>query len=132
MWINLPFPKFYDFLIKNAEEFKKDREEYDAAVEKYDRLKSKHGEGDMVFPYRFGIDSDPPKKELSTKSSVIITDIDMLQDYRRKYPKMCKRVEESTGIPQDCEHPKSVEMFLDQFEHLTTTYEAKNGKKYTE
>jgi hypothetical protein len=136
-WANLAWKQFNVFIITNADEFKKDRGEYNAAVEKYDRLKVKKEETqNLCFPYLFSY-NDAKQEKLSTKDSVVpdlakVQELSTMKQYLASFPLMCKQVEGFIGISSETTDPDEAEKFNDAFEQIYTEWEVKNNTKYTE
>jgi hypothetical protein len=144
-WINLKWDDFNSFLIRNADEFKANREEYDAAVKKYDRLKKNNGAENMCFPYLFGPHPDQSElPELSTENSVIeknpvqsrfsrTEEASLMKQFQTSMPKMMKKTSDACGISPHSTDPDEISTFLDELQHQVHTWETKNfGKTYTE
>jgi hypothetical protein len=144
-FINLGWKSFKLFIIQQANRLHESREDYDAAVEKYDRLKVKNGEAEMCFPYLFdhsqidgGLDNqesvikDEVDKPVEVDPIKTMGDASMITQIKASYPNMCVKVSEVTGISSETDDPKEMEQYIDEFEHQITTYEAKTGKQYKE
>jgi hypothetical protein len=137
-WANLGWKQFVLFIIKKTDKFKSNKEEYDAAVAKFDRLKVKDGGNrDMCFPYMFDYSESDESKELKTTDSVIpdvknVQELSTLKQYSVSFPSMCKIIENDTGISSATVDPEEAELFNDEVETRITDWEAANKRKYEE
>lgn len=126
-WVRLDWENFGKFIIENAETFKTDKEEYDLAVAKFDRLKTKSGAPDMKFPYLFSQAEIKAEPKLNTDNSVINTaELENMQRYEKLFPLLSKQIIAQT----DCGN--NPEAFNDSIENLLTDHESETGKAYTE
>jgi len=145
-WVNLNWKQFNAFIIKNALEFKKDRAEYDAAVEKYDRLKVNNDAADLCFPFIFG---EPEKKEpeLDTSRSILedkepkqsngLTSLEQgsyITQLYASYPKMCEKVADAIGYDktQPYQTDEMRDYFVKTFNSFVRKYETENKLPYEE
>jgi hypothetical protein len=137
-WANLGWKQFVLFIIKKTDQFKSNKEEYDAAVAKFDRLKVKDGGNkDMCFPYMFDYSEADEPKQLKTTDSVIpdvksVQELSTLKQYSVSFPSMCKLIENDTGISSATVNPEEAELFNDEVETRITDWEASNKRKYEE
>jgi hypothetical protein len=137
-WANLSWKQFVLFIIKETDKFKSNKEEYDAAVAKFDRLKVKDGGNkDMCFPYMFDYSEADEPKQLKTTDSVIpdvksVQELSTLKQYSVSFPSMCKLIENDTGISSATVDPEEAELFNDEVETRITDWEASNKRKYEE
>jgi hypothetical protein len=139
-WVRLDMENFNKFIIQNCDTFKADREEYDAAVEKYDRLKAKSKDTEnLVFPYLFSQDDavkHEPKPELSTENSVLDKETDGEENIMKKYclifPDLSKKISEAMGINLMTDSLPEALKFNKKIEELLTNYENEHKKAYTE
>lgn len=126
-WVRLDWENFNKFIIVNSDSFKNNRDEYNAAVSKYDRLKAKSGAPDMVFPYVFSQDQveTVKKPELSIKNSVIESEENIKNNYFKMYPDLAgKIVDSDAGL--------TTEAFNKQVETMISAWENENKQTYTE
>jgi hypothetical protein len=137
-WANLGWKQFLLFVIKKTDQFKSNREEYDAAVAKFDRLKVKDGGNkDMCFPYMFDYSESDDTKKLNTTKSVIpdikdLQELSTLKQYKVSFPSMCKEVETDTGLSSETTDPEEAELLNDEVEVRITDWESNNKRKYQE
>jgi hypothetical protein len=137
-WANLGWKPFVQFIIKKTDQFKSNKDEYDAAVAKFDRLKVKDGGNkDMCFPYMFNYSEDEEGKNLNTTKSVIpdiknLQELSTLKQYKVSFPSMCKEIETDTGLSSETTDPEVAELLNDEVETRITDWEANNKRKYTE
>jgi hypothetical protein len=141
-WVNLNWKQFNKFIIKEAKTFKSDREEYDAAREKFDRLKVNNDAAGIDFPYIFG---DPEKKEpkLDASRSILETNNTGLKSLEQgsyiaqlkaSYPKMYKVVCDTTGYDdtQPYQTDEMKDFFVKTFDAEVKKWETKNQLPYEE
>jgi hypothetical protein len=137
-WANLSWKQFVLFIIKETDKFKSNREEYDAAVAKFDRLKVKDGGNkDMCFPYMFDYSDAERGDKLNTTKSVIpdiknLQELSTLKQYKVSFPSMCKEIETDTGLSSETTDPEVAELLNDEVETRITDWESNNKRKYTE
>ena len=137
-WVNLTWDRFTKYILKNTSRFQSDRDEYDAAVAKYEKLAKKRGEK-APFPFRFSYEGD-----VSTDAEIVLDpeqsiikeeaksdELKLVEKFRRSYPKMAKKTDEATGLHSP-HNGDDCEKWLDEFEHQMTTWEIKNKKTYSE
>ena len=131
-WVRLDLENFSKFIIVNSDTFKEDREEYDMAVAKFDRLKAKSPETkDMVFPYLFSHED----ARLDTSNSVIPEpgkEVKIMRQYTDRFPKMSKTVLNNTGISVGTDSEDDATRFNSGIEDMIMQFEAENQKEYTE
>jgi len=145
-WVNLNWKQFNAFIIKNASEFKKDRAEYDAAVEKYDRLKVNNDAAGLCFPFIFG---EPEKKEpeLDTSRSILedkepkqsngLTSLEQgsyITQLYASYPKMAAKVADKIGYDssQPYQTDEMKDYFVKTFDSEVRAWETENQLPYEE
>ena len=127
-WVRLDWENFGKFIIENSETFKNDKEEYDLAVAKFDRLKTKSGAPDMKFPYLFSQAEIKVEPKLSTEKSVIGDtegEVGISHGYIRYFPILSKSI-------MDADPDLRAEDFNERVENYMTTYETENQKPYFE
>jgi hypothetical protein len=137
-WANLTWKPFNTFILKHSEEFRADENEYNAAVIKFDRLKVNNDAADQRFPFPLNFTAE----SVSTDRSILedeetipsedpVNDGKAASQMQKDFPKMCKIVAGAIGIlnPKD---DKELALFLDEFDHQVSTYEAKHKKPYVE
>ena len=125
-WVRLDWENFGKFIIENAEKFKTDKEEYDLAVAKFDRLKKKSGAPDMRFPYLFSHDEVVLSPKIKTDNSVIYeAELENMQRYQKLFPDLSKQIIDQTGV-------RDPEVFNDKIEEMLTEHERETGVAYTE
>jgi len=125
-WVRLDWENFGKFIIENAETFKIDKEEYDLAVAKFDRLKAKSGAPDMRFPYLFSHDEVVLSPKIKTDNSVIYeAELENMQRYQKLFPALSKQIIDQTG-------GRDPEAFNDKIETMLTEHETETGVAYTE
>jgi hypothetical protein len=139
-WVRLDLENFNKFIIQNCDTFKEDREEYNAAVEKYDRLKAKSKDTEnLVFPYLFSQDDavkPEPKPHLTTENSILneelIGEENIMEKYCLMFPDLSKKISEAMGINLTTGSLPEALKFNKKIEELLTEYENEHKKAYTE
>jgi DNA-binding protein Fis len=141
-WVRLDLENFTKFVLQNCDIFKSDREEYDMAVAKFDRLKSKTKDTEnLVFPFFFQATDavqDKPKPELSTENSVLEVDengakeISIMKKYLPMFPDLSKRISETMGIDLETDNGAEAMKFNEKIEELLTKYENEHQTAYVE
>jgi hypothetical protein len=141
-WVRLDLENFTKFILQNCDTFKSDKEEYDLAVAKFDRLKEKSEDTkDLVFPFLFKATDavqDKPKPELSTENSVLEVDengakeISIMKKYLPMFPVLSKRISETMGIDLETETGAEAMKFNEKIEELLTKYENEHQTAYVE
>lgn len=137
-WVNLTWKPFNTFILKHSDEFRQDEVEYNAAVEKFDRLKMNNDAAEQRFPFPLNFTDDGGSGGVSDNKSILKDDGEdippsslKIHQLNRDFPKMCQQVAGAIGIaaPQNA---KEHELFVDEFDHQVATYEAKHKKPYAE
>ena len=136
-WVRLDLDNFNKFIIQNAPTFKSDKAEYDAAVEKFDRLKAKSDDTqNMVFPYVFSHDEVKSEPKLSLDKSILKegTETVTLIEYTKSYPALVIRTAEEQAINLDDFTEAEAEILNENIERFLTDFSANNNEKtaYTE
>jgi hypothetical protein len=142
-WVRLDMENFNKFIIQNCDTFKSDREEYDLAVAKFDRLKAKDKETEnLVFPYYFDASDIPPveaKPKLSTENSILEEadagskpEISVMVEYLNMFPDLSGKISEAIGIDLKTDIDSEALKFNEKIEQMLTEYETEHKKAYTE
>jgi hypothetical protein len=137
-WVRLDMENFNKFIIQNCDTFKSDREEYDLAVAKFDRLKAKDKETEnLVFPYYFDASDIPPveaKPKLSTENSILEAsgEVNIMEQYLKKFPALAREIHEVMGIDLETDSDAEALKFNEKIEQLLTEYESENDRPYPE
>ena len=133
-WVRLDLENFHKFIIQNADVFKSSKEEYELAVAKFDRLKSKSPDTEnLVFPYMFSYED----VKIDTSKSVLeignVSEIEVFTHYFDKFPVLVGSI--SVDLDIDHEVPLSEvesEKVNEEVEKYLMNFEAKEGRPYEE
>jgi hypothetical protein len=140
-WVRLDMENFNKFIIQNCDTFKSDREEYDLAVAKFDRLKAKDKETEnLVFPYYFDASDIPPVAKLSTENSILEKagnaggkpELTIMIEYLNTFPDLSGKISEALGIDLKTDIDSEALKFNEKIEQMLTEYEAEHNKVYQE
>ena len=133
-WVRLDLENFHKFIIQNADVFKSSKEEYDMAVAKFDRLKSKSTETEnMVFPYLFSHE----EVKLDTRKSILANEDGPELITMREYFKTFPGLVESICVDFEADFKEHVseevaEKVNEELEKYLTKFEAAEGRPYKE
>ena len=122
-WNRLNWENFNQFVIVNANTFKANRDEYDAAVAKYDNMKVNNDAADYCFPYLFD------ETQLSTKKSILVDDktkaepaalheLETMKQYIGYHNDIANELSKAIGIELDTTDPEEACKFNDAMEKL--------------
>ncbi|GAG41141.1 unnamed protein product, partial [marine sediment metagenome] len=138
-WVRLDLENFTKFVLQNCDTFKSDREEYDLAIAKFERLKTKNKDTEnLVFPYLFSHDDaagNESKPKLSTENSVIEdngAELNIMEKYVSMFPDLSKKISEAMGINLETKNGDEALKFNSKIEELLTNYETEHKTSYTE
>jgi hypothetical protein len=140
-WVRLDMENFSKFIIQNCDTFKSDKEEYDLAVAKFDRLKAKDKETEnLVFPYYFDASDIPPVAKLSTENSILEKagnaggkpELTIMIEYLNTFPDLSGKISEALGIDLKTDIDSEALKFNEKIEQMLTEYEAEHNKVYQE